>query len=57
MRDYSQPRQEIVSNYWYTDSISDIAARFDMTYSAVSMTLNRLRNKLHNYLIERGYEL
>ena len=50
-------RNVFVCRYWYTDSISDIAARFDMTYSAVSMTLNRLRNKLHNYLIERGYEL
>ena len=50
-------RNIFVCRYWYTDSISDIAARFDMTYSAVSMMLNRLRAKLHNYLIERGYEL
>lgn len=49
-------RNIFVCRYWYTDSISDIAARFDMTYSAVSMILNRLRTKLHNYLTERGYE-
>ena len=40
-----------------TDSISNIAARYKMTYAAVSMELNRLRTKLHNYLTERGYEL
>lgn len=52
----AEKRNIFVCRYWYTDSISDIAARYNMTYSAVSMTLNRLRIKLHNYLIERGYE-
>ena len=52
-----EKRNIFICRYWYTDSISDIAVRFDMTYSAVSMTLNRLRTKLHDYLIERGYEL
>jgi len=28
-----------------------------MKEGAVSMTLNRLRQKLHNYLLERGFEL
>ena len=50
-------RNIFVCRYWYTDSISDIAARYNMTYAAVSMELNRLRTKLHNYLIERRYEL
>ena len=50
-------RNIFVCRYWYTDSISDIAARHNMTYAAVSMELNRLRTKLHNYLIERGYGL
>ena len=49
-------RNIFVCRYWYADSISDIAARYNMTYAAVSMELNRLRTKLHNYLIERGYE-
>ena len=53
----TQKRNVFVCRYWYTDSISDIAARYNMTYAAVSMELNRLRTKLHNYLIERGYEL
>lgn len=50
-------RNIFVCRYWYTDSIADIAARYNMAYPAVSMMLNRLRIKLHNYLIERGYEL
>ncbi len=50
-------RSIFVSRYWYTDSISEIALRHGMTAGAVSMTLNRLRLKLHNYLLERGFEL
>ena len=46
-----------VCRYWYFDSISDIANRFGMTENNVSVTLNRLRLKLHNYLLERGFEL
>jgi RNA polymerase sigma-70 factor (ECF subfamily) len=53
----TEKRNIFVCRYWYTDSLSDIAARYNMTYSAVSMMLNRLRTKLHNYLTERGYEL
>lgn len=52
-----EKRNIFLRRYWYTDSISDIAARFHMTYAAVSMTLNRLRTQLHNYLTERGYQL
>ena len=46
-----------VRRYWYFDSISDIASRFGMTENNVSVTLNRLRLKLHRYLLERGFEL
>lgn len=53
----SEKRNLFVCRYWYTDSISDIAARYDMTCGAVSMTLSRLRTKLHKYLLERGYEV
>ena len=53
----ARKRSIFVCRYWYTDSIAHISARFGMTAPAVSMTLNRLRNQLHNYLIERGYEL
>lgn len=46
-----------VSRYWYTDSISKIALRHGMKDSAVSMTLSRLRRKLHDELAERGFAL
>lgn len=46
-----------VSRYWYFDCIPVIASRFGMTENHVSVTLNRLRFKLHKYLIERGFEL
>lgn len=53
----SNKRGIFICRYWYFDSISDIASRFEMTENNVSVTLNRLRMKLHNYLIERGFEL
>ena len=52
-----EKRSIFISRYWYTDSISEIAVRHNMKDGAVSMTLNRLRLKLHNYLLERGFEL
>ena len=52
-----EKRKIFVSRYWYTDSVSDIAAEYGMKESAVSMTLNRIRQKLHGYLSERGFEL
>ena len=42
--------------YWYADSTSDIAARFGMKDGAVSMSLNRTRKKLQQFLSERGFE-
>lgn len=53
----AEKRNIFVCRYWYTDSISDIASRYNMTFAAVAMTLKRLRTKLHDYLIERGFEL
>jgi RNA polymerase sigma-70 factor (ECF subfamily) len=45
-----------VSRYWYTDSISDIAKQSGMKVGTVTMTLSRLRGKLHDYLLEREFE-
>ena len=53
----AEKRNIFVCRYWYTDSISDIASRYRMTYSSVSMMLSRIRTELHNYLTERGYVL
>ena len=52
-----EKRRIFVCRYWYADSISDIAARFGMSYASVSMTLKRLRTKLQGRLAEQGYEL
>jgi RNA polymerase sigma-70 factor (ECF subfamily) len=49
-------RSIFLCRYWYTDSISEIADRHGMTAGTVSMTLNRLRGKLHDYLMERGFK-
>ena len=51
-----EKRNIFVCRYWYTDSISHIADRYGMSDAAVSMMLNRLRAKLHNYFLERGSE-
>lgn len=53
----AEKRGMFIRRYWYFDSISDIANRFGMTENNISVTLNRLRLKLHNYLLERGFEL
>ena len=50
-------RNIFVRRYWYSDSISDIAQRYSMKDGTVSVTLNRLRLKFHNYLLEGGYDL
>ena len=50
-------RSIFVCRYWYFDSIYAIASRFGMTENNVSVTLSRLRSKLHNYLLERGFNL
>ena len=57
--DHLSPKKRsiFIRRYWYTDSISEIAARHNMRDGAVSMTLNRLRLKLRSYLLERGFEL
>lgn len=53
----AEKRGIFLRRYWFFDSISDIASRVGMTENHVSVTLNRLRRKLHNYLLERGFEL
>jgi len=50
-------RNIFVCRYWYSDSVSFIAGRYGMTENHVSVTLNRLRAKLKDYLSERGYVL
>jgi len=50
-------RSIFLCRYWYGDSVKTIAWRFGMTENHVSVTLNRLRKKLKEYLLEGGFEL
>ena len=50
-------RQLFVGRYWYFDSVTDLAARFQMTENHVSVTLRRIRERLRRYLSGRGFEL
>lgn len=52
-----EKRNIFICRYWYTDRISDIAARFGMSESAVSTSLSRIRSSLRTFLLERGFEL
>lgn len=52
-----QKRNIFIRRYWYSDSIASIAKAYGMKENAVSMTLSRLRLKLHEYLTERGFEI
>ncbi len=52
-----QKRGIFICRYWYFDSISDIAVRYGVTQNNVSVILNRLRQQLKVYLVNRGYAL
>jgi len=49
-----ESRVVFVRRYWYYDSISDIAKAHKMSKSKVKSMLLRTRNKLKQYLEERG---
>ena len=43
-----------VRRYWFSDSITDIAAMYGMNNHAVTVRISRTREKLRRYLTERG---
>lgn len=51
-----EKRIMFVRRYWYSDSVTDIAKRCGVSENYVSVNLNRLRKRLHNNLVERGFE-
>ena len=53
----AKKRAIFLQRYWYAHSVGDIAERWGMKETAVSMTLHRLRRDLRQYLTERGYAL
>jgi len=52
-----QPRNIFIRRYWYSDSIENIALRFNMSSSKVKSILFRARNKLRVYLAKEGVNL
>ena len=50
-------RRIFVCRYWYTDSISDIARQFGKRENTVTKMLSRSREKLRQYLLERGFQV
>lgn len=52
-----EKRCMFVLRYWYVDSIGEIADRLGRSENYVSVTLNRIRGKLHTHLTERGFEV
>ena len=49
-----QDRIIMVSRYYMAESVQDIAAKLEMTESAVSVKLHRTRKKLKNYLTKEN---
>lgn len=47
-------RMVFVRRYWYGDSISEIALRYEISENAVLMRLSRTRSKLAEYLKKEG---
>ena len=50
-------RHMFILRYWYSESICDIAKRFSKSENSISVTLNRIRCRLKEYLKERGYDI
>ena len=50
-----ESRHMFVLRYWYSDSIKNIAGRFNKSENSITVTLSRIRVKLKKYLAVRGY--
>lgn len=48
-------RRIFLRRYWFGDSVKDIAKTFSLSENTVSTRLNRIRNKLKDYLTQEGY--
>lgn len=53
-RQTQENRMIFVRRYWYGDSVSEIALRYELSQSAVMMRLSRTRSKLASYLKKEG---
>lgn len=48
-------RNIFIARYWYCESLRDIAGKFSVSESNVSVILNRTRQKLREHLLKRGF--
>ncbi|MBR2751712.1 MAG: sigma-70 family RNA polymerase sigma factor [Clostridiales bacterium] len=52
-----EKRVMIVRRYWYADDIKSIALRLGTSENNISTSIRRIRIKLRDYLLARGFEL
>lgn len=52
-----EKRYIFIRRYWYSDKIMVIANQCCRTENSIHVELNRIRKKLHSYIIERGYDI
>ncbi len=50
-------RSIFISRYFYAESVSKIAGKYNITPNNVSAVLSRTRAKLHEYLVKEGFEI
>jgi len=50
-----ESRVMFIRRYWYSDSISEIAERFQISNNNVTVKLSRIRKKLKKYLEKEGF--
>ena len=46
-----------IRRYFYTEGVTEIARRYNLTQTNVSVILNRTRGKLKEYLLKAGYAI
>ena len=52
-----EKRSMLVLRNWYVDCNGEIEGSLGRSENYVSVTLNRIRGKLHTHLTERGFEV
>ena len=52
-----ESRVMFVRRYWYSDSIPELAERFETSKNSVSVRLSRTRDKLKHFLLKEGFEV
>ena len=50
-----EDRRLFMERYWYGHAVHDLAKHYNLTPNAVTKRLGRTREKLRDYLNERGY--